>query len=222
MHRAALVLGLPLVLAATAPDPLAPGLYSNEEQVYFEKEAGHHAPPWLSLRIDDKGKITTIDAFGHSVAPPGKFKASQDGADLSVTLADGRVTQLRRARPVTCWSAVRKETKTPEGKDDWLFVKDVKLHDQGGRALIGQGAADVKQVVIRMRYVTWAGSKNASNRPSLVLYVHTPDDPDHAVSYVWADPQAARLGVNLRWMQASCTIDGAEAPSEITNKTFRG
>jgi hypothetical protein len=222
MRRTAVILALPILLAASAPDAFLPGVYSNEEQVYFEKEAGRAAPPWLSLRIDDKGKITAIDAFGQLVASPGKLDMSRDGFDLNVKFGDGRITRLRRARPVSCWSAIKKQTKTPEGKDDWLFVKQVKLHDQGGRALIGDGLADVKPVVLRMRYVTWAGSKNASNRPSLVLYVHTSDDPDHAVSYVWADPGAARIGVNLRWMQASCTVDGADRPSEITNKTFRG
>ena len=83
---------------------------------------------------------------------------------------------------------------------------------------VGKGEAGVKPVVLRMRNVTWSGSARSTNRPSLVLYVHTVDDPDHAVSYVWSDPGAARLGVNLRWMQASCTVDGAEQPPEITPK----
>jgi hypothetical protein len=55
-----------------------------------------------------------------------------------------------------------------------------------------------------MRNVVWA---QGPNRPSVVLYVHTPDDPDRAAAYSWADPDAKRIGINLRWMQASCTID---------------
>ena len=42
------------------------------------------------------------------------------------------------------------------------------------------------------------------NNPSLVLYIHRPDQPDHAVSYSWADPKADRIGINLRWVQANC------------------
>jgi hypothetical protein len=42
------------------------------------------------------------------------------------------------------------------------------------------------------------------------------------VSYAWADEGAARVGINLRWMQASCTIDGAENPSQVDQKNFRG
>ena len=38
-----------------------------------------------------------------------------------------------------------------------------------------------------------------------VFYVqqHLNDDP--AASYTWADPSVERIGLNLRWMQASCS-----------------
>ena len=119
-------------------------------------------------------------------------------------IPDGKTGLLRRARPVTCWSAIPKETKKADGSIDWFFAQNVKIHDQGGRAIIGKDVADVKPVVIRMRNVVWP---SGNNRPSLVLYIHTPDEPDKAVSYVWADPDAARIGINLRWMQASCTVE---------------
>ena len=38
----------------------------------------------------------------------------------------------------------------------------------------------------------------------------------------WGDPGAARIGINLRWMQASCGIDGMENPSAVTATSFRG
>ena len=53
-----------------------------------------------------------------------------------------------------------------------------------------------------MRNVRWP---YGNNRPSLVLYAYRPDK-DRAVSYAWADPSAQRIGINLRWMQASCTL----------------
>ncbi|MCU0882657.1 MAG: hypothetical protein MUF14_08335, partial [Hyphomonadaceae bacterium] len=49
-----------------------------------------------------------------------------------------------------------------------------------------------------------------TNRPSLTLYV-LDQDSDRAVSYAWGDYDADRLGINLRWMQASCT----EAPDRL-------
>jgi hypothetical protein len=130
--------------------------------------------------------------------------------------------ELRKARTVTCWAAVKKEANKPDGSPDWHFMPSVKLHDQGGRAWLGKDKAGVKPAIIRMRLVTWANSKSATNRPSLVLYVHTPDQPDSAVSYSWADSDASRVGINLRWMQASCTVDGKGAPSQVNKGSFRG
>lgn len=242
---------------AEEPADILFGTFSNEEQVYFEKESGKTPPPWLSMRISPATTgvtISEIDAFGKTLLEGRPIEIRQRGDKIvldygkcqrlyakagaalvaagatgncndlanitriapdgiSLSLTDGKTSLLRRARPVTCWSAIPKEAKKPDGSVDWLFAQNVKIHDQGGRALIGSGAPDVKPVVIRMRNVVWPpkpdGSAN-SNRPSLVLYVHTPDEPDKAVSYVWADPDAARIGINLRWMQASCTVDEKE------------
>ncbi len=108
----------------------------------------------------------------------------------------------------TCWASVRKPTPKPDGGEDWAFYPGLKLHDQGGRVLAdGKGGPPV---VLRMRNVVWP---SGNNRPSLVLYIHRPEAPDRAESYAWADPGAARIGINLRWVQASCTIDGREAPT---------
>ena len=59
-----------------------------------------------------------------------------------------------------------------------------------------------KQVGIKMRNVRWP---YGNNRQSTVLYAYRPNE-DHAVSCAWADPSAQRIGINLRWMQASCTL----------------
>jgi hypothetical protein len=38
----------------------------------------------------------------------------------------------------------------------------------------------------------------------LTLYVHD-GDAKRALSYAWAEEDAGRIGLNLRWLQASCT-----------------
>lgn len=205
-------------------------IYTNEEQVYFDKEAAKPALRWLGINIvpsrPDIDKVPyvvkVVDAFGIEQwppLPPSKL-AEQMGPlpnreKIELNL-DGQTLVLRQARPVTCWAAVTKEVAKANGDVDWHFTSNIKLHDQGGRALVGGRDSGTKAVILRMRNVVWPpkpdGSAN-TNRPSLVLYVHTPDEPDKAVSYVWADPDASRIGINLRWMQASCTVDGREKPS---------
>lgn len=136
---------------------------------------------------------------------PGHVSAVRP-AGLTVTLADGSQLDLRRAHGFTCWASIRKAAPKPDGSEDWTFQRGIRLHDAGGRALVESGEAATPGVVLRMRNVVWS---EGPNRPSLVLYIHKPDEPARAVSYAWADPDARRVGVNLRWVQASCTRDPA-------------
>jgi hypothetical protein len=203
--------------AASSPSGQAesaplPGIYSNEEQVYFAKEAGKSAPPPVMLEYRDDLVVRPVTPFGATADfDPTGIVISGGGERMTGKLSDGTIIELRRARPATCWVAVPKKQPKADGSPDWHFVRDVKLHDQGGRALVGGGDSGADPLVIRMRNVVWPPP--STNKPSIVLYVHKPDQPDRAESYVWADPGAARIGINLRWMQASCGIDGAEAPN---------
>ena len=101
-----------------------------------------------------------------------------------------------KARRFECWM-------TGMQRDgDWTFRRGLEIYDQGGMVWLTTNEAEPQQVGIKMRNVTWP---SGSNRPSLVLYAHRPGE-DRAVSYAWADPSAERIGLNLRWMQASCTL----------------
>ncbi len=260
-----------LALAAGSPQTLTlgeqlPGVFTNEEQAYFEKDAGRTPPPWIALKIEQRGSglvVTRTDAFGKAVAAPltglaatgvhrdsltlgnctrnfdrtdtgwvysklqNRMACRQDyqitgvNADgLTLRFADGTETQLKRARPVECWAAAKKTEPKADGSPDWLFAQKLSLHDQGGRVMVGGGDSGAEPLILRMRAVYWP--KPSTNRPSMVLYVHKPDNPDSAVSYSWADINASRVGLNLRWMQASCTIKGAERSSDVTSQNFRG
>ncbi len=196
-------------LLANQSVPLTPGTYTNEEEVYFEKEAGRTPPPWIGVRISrDAGKvmIAGVDAYGQPVK--NSYEIATNTADtITAKFGKDARTTLRRARDVTCWGTAPKAQKKADGSEDWHFVPGLKMHDQGGRVRFGGGASGAPEVILRMRNVVWA---SGTNRPSIVLYVHTPDAPERAVSYVWGDPDVGRLGINLRWMQASCTISKGE------------
>ncbi|WP_108812023.1 hypothetical protein [Sphingorhabdus sp. Alg231-15] len=252
--------------SAVTLDQQLPGIYTNEEQAYFEKDAGRTPPPWIALKIESQDNgltITRTDAFGKPVASPqtglvtsgaerdsltvdnctrnfdrtdagwtfsavqNRMLCNQDyqiigvsAEGLKLRFADGTETQLKRARPVECWAAAKKTEPKADGSPDWLFVRKLSLHDQGGRVMIGGEESGTEPLILRMRAVYWP--KPSTNRPSMVLYVHKPDNPDRAVSYSWADIDASRVGLNLRWMQASCTIKGAERASDVTGSNFRG
>jgi hypothetical protein len=193
--------------AADAASKLPVGIYTNEEEVYFDKEAGKAAAAWVGVRVGSDGIWNENNAYGddnYGETVHVENVASQSADRVIATLKNGRKTILRRARAVTCWGSVPKTNKKADGSDDWYFTAGLKLHDQGGRVTFGGGDTGAPPVVLRMRNVIWP---SGPNKPSLVLYIHKPETPDRAESYSWADPDAKRIGINLRWMQASCTVD---------------
>lgn len=192
-----------LTLVVLALQPVPAGVYTNEEEVYFAREAGQTSAPWTGLRVSGDA-IERIDSFGAAVTGPPLDRAAIEpaGDRLRLRLPDGTVTELRRARPFTCWASLLRPGADPRAEGAWTFQRGLALHDQGGRVKAGGG--EVPEVSLRIRNVIWpAGNRN---RPSLVLYIHR-DDPDRAESYGWADPAARLLGINLRWVQASCTLE---------------
>lgn len=199
---------VPLLLAlqaAPAPEPDGT-ILTNEEQVYFEREAGRTPPPWVGVRVilrGDARMLQPVDAFGRETGPAFADTGPLPFAERTFEL-DGQRIDLRVARPFRCWVSVRRFADRAAGEADWSFDRNLVLHDQGGRVLVAPEGAP--PVVIRMRHVVWPPP--STNRPSLVLYVHRPDSPDRAESYSWADPDARMVGINLRWVQASCTREG--------------
>lgn len=114
--------------------------------------------------------------------------------------------QLRRVRPFECWVSVLRGARHGDAGEgaadsDWFFQRGVLLHDQGGVALVTTDETPARSVSLRLRRVEWPFGQN---RPSLTLYVME-EGGERAVSYAWSEYDAERVGINLRWMQASCT-----------------
>jgi CpeT/CpcT family (DUF1001) len=113
--------------------------------------------------------------------------------------------KLVKARAFRCWSFVLRGAKhgdSGQGNQNWQVFRDILIHDQGGTATVNTDETPPRAFFLKMRNVEWP---YGTNRPSLTLYVHQAGD-DRAVSYAWADEGAERVGVNLRWLQASCTL----------------
>lgn len=113
--------------------------------------------------------------------------------------------KLRKVRAFECWTAVLRGAKhgdSGEGLDDWHFQRGGLMHDQGGDLTLKTDETPPRNIRLKLRRVEWP---SGPNRPSLTLYVHEGANK-RALSYVWGEEDAERLGVNLRWLQASCTL----------------
>lgn len=116
-----------------------------------------------------------------------------------------------RANNFKCWVSPQKEN------GEYGFYNDIYIHDQGGRVWLE--GEDHQRVGLRMRNVVWP---MGNNRPSLVLYAYRGDDEDKAVAYAWTSPDEPRIGINLRWIQASCTKGDETIMPGINLKTGSG
>lgn len=102
-----------------------------------------------------------------------------------------------KARRFDCWIAALEQNG-----EDWTFKRDLEMWDQGGTIWIETEEDKPQKIGIKMRNVRWP---SGDNRNSLVLYAYRGDE-ERAASYVWGEPTAERLAMNLRWMQASCSL----------------
>ncbi|MEM8986232.1 MAG: chromophore lyase CpcT/CpeT [Pseudomonadota bacterium] len=173
-------------------------------EVYWRRQAGQFVgymkPRACSFVSERSGKriFITDDLFlsEHKIWISDQAE-DEDGAYVFGNKA-GVPHKNNRARDFKCWVAVKKRNG-----EDWTFVRDVAIHDNGDWAEISTDERRPKTVYIRMRNVKWPYGRN---RDSLTLYVHEDKDAS-AVSYAWNEANAERVAVNLRWMQASCTVD---------------
>ena len=143
-------------------------------------------------RVDCSRTVTRVFDSFHAEGCEGPFVVDEKG----IILTTGGVTNvLRRARPFTCWASPRK------ADGSYAFYNELVLHDQGGRVWI-DATADHPRIGLKLRNVEWP---TGVNRDSLALYAYQGLDEDYSPAYVWADPEAERLGINTRWLQVSCT-----------------
>ena len=198
---AALLLAVPAtVLGQEAPPP---GIYSNIEDAEFAEEEGREPPGKFVLHLREDRSWRLFDEFGVPIhgwlTDPVPLARASNG---NWTNGSSEFpSEFRRARPMACWVSVRKFAGLPDGSEDWTWQSGLETFDQGGRVFV-DGAGEAPDLSIRVRNVTWAAGSR--NKPALVLYVHK-DDPQRAVSYGWASPDADLVGINLRWVQASCS-----------------
>lgn len=139
-----------------------------------------------------------------------------EGMDLDGNYVYGNKARIHhkntKARMFNCWISPQKEN------GEYAFYNNITMHDQGGRVWI-DATDEHERMGLKLRNVVWPMGKN---RPSFVLYAYRGDDEDKAVSYTWGSEDAERIALNLRWIQASCTLGEQTISPGINLKTGSG
>lgn len=122
--------------------------------------------------------------------------------------------KLRKVNPFSCWVGIRKRDS-----EDYHFQSGVGLDDGGRMVWLETDEEPPQRYGLKMRNVKWP---TGTSRDSRVLYVHEDGNAESAVSYAWGDPAASFLGINLRFLQASCTQQASWAEREVIGARDQG
>ena len=129
-----------------------------------------------------------------------------DGEGLTATwrTASGeRVERARRVRHYTGWVALRRSRLDPSAaSDDYVFIREARWHDEGFVLPVLDGERPTGYA-IELARLTYQNTRTA------VLKLGVVDTATgETLAYAWAEPGAARIGINLRWIQAGLTREG--------------
>jgi CpeT/CpcT family (DUF1001) len=108
--------------------------------------------------------------------------------------------KLMRCRTFKGWVAVKKEGT----EDDYHFMQIPKLHDQGFRVRAKLPDGTPTPYEVELSQVIY---QNAINVMKLAVYE---DGKSKAISYTWTNPDAKRIGINLRFLQSGLTLVAPE------------
>ncbi len=117
--------------------------------------------------------------------------------------ADHGDFRLHRARAFECYADI---PGVGGGRDEPYDRYDgLKLHDQGGSAWFTSKAG--RRLGISLLRVDWPinNYQGVFTRDSLVIYVSEQlAEEREELGYAFTEPTAERIGINLKWMLASC------------------
>lgn len=142
-------------------------------------------PAWGSTGVDLRLDATQLRVTLPAAPVPDTRNAGLPG--------DGPYV-LHRARPFTCWAALRKE-----GSDQYDGWRNVAAHDQGQWIPLPPEAGESAKFAFELSQLRYA-----QQLPVLKLAIYEAGR-EQAVAYTWTEPGGKRIGINLRWIQVGCT-----------------
>ena len=142
----------------------------------------------LPLRIDADAEILRVATFADQARSP---TAQQEA---------------RRVRWFGGWAAINGAgpRATMESKD-WHEQRNLRIHDEGGRlAVLWRDGS-------RSGYSVELSRQNVGGESQVLKLALIEDASARALSYVWANPEATRIGMHLGWVQVGLELQGEPA-----------
>ena len=170
-----------------------------------------------ACRVESKRSGKTLIITDDLQLSPDSIWIRDEAVDTDGNYVYGNKARIHhknnRATGFNCWVAPRKKN------GEYGFVNNLRIHDEGGWIRLESEDYEFEKIGLRMRNVVWP---TGNNRPSRVLYAYQNGDEENAVSYAWTSPDEPRIGINFRWVQASCTEGATTVKPGINLKTGSG
>ncbi len=166
-------------------------------------QAGH-----LVASVDQAGCAALLPGIGASAALL-PLRIDADAEILRVaTFADQARSataqqEARRVRWFGGWAAINGAgpRATMESKD-WHEQRNLRIHDEGGRiAVLWRDGS-------RSGYSVELSRQNVGGESQVLKLALIEDASARTLSYVWANPDATRIGMHLGWIQVGLELQG--------------
>ena len=106
----------------------------------------------------------------------------------------------RKVRYFKGWAGIQKKLLDDSAlEDEMVFFGDLRIHNEGQIIpLVTKEGVDTGYSV-QLAQLTYQSTKTAILKLGLI------DKEGYTFTYIWANPAARRIGINLRWMQVGLT-----------------
>ncbi len=111
----------------------------------------------------------------------------------------------RKVRYFDGWGAVRRSAFAPDSgndPDEMLLVPDLRLHNEGQIVPLVTADGDPTGYRVELARLTYQNTRVAVLKLGIL-----DSDSGETLAYSWANPGAARIGINLGWLQVGMTAD---------------
>jgi hypothetical protein len=112
----------------------------------------------------------------------------------------GEHHKLKRVRTYEGW-AVLKVAETGDDKKDYVVMRGLNLHDQGQILRLVKPDGEKTKYSLQLAHLM-----EQSTKTDVLVFKLFEEGQERAINYVWTQPRAERIGMNLRWFQSGMTL----------------
>jgi len=164
----------------------------------------------LAFAADPSACSALLPGIGATAALlPLRFELVSDRLRVVMVADQARgvdaATLSQRVRWFTGWDALNGGgAKASPDNNDWHLRRDLRLHSEGGRIPLKYRDGAASGYSLELARLTYRESNTEVLRLAVIE-----DASGRMLSYVWADPDARRIGLSLGWLQVGLEVENS-------------